>query len=110
MRSCGAVWCKDGVPQWAIEDREVERISLPLRSPHPACHIDLQFKCQVDQEQLMANNGHDFNIYKDGSKIEGKVNAALSVWRGAAETKTLKLALPSDCTVYQKELLTIYKF
>ncbi|CAH2097773.1 unnamed protein product [Euphydryas editha] len=63
----------------------------------------------VDQEQLIANNGHDVNILTDGSKIEGKVGAALSVWSGAAETKTLKLVLPCYFKVYQAELLAIYR-
>ncbi|CAH2108514.1 unnamed protein product [Euphydryas editha] len=76
-----------------IGGREVEWMSSTLRSPHPACHVNLEFKCLVDQEQLMANNGHDFNIIRDGSKIESKVSAALSLWSGAAETKTLKLVL-----------------
>ncbi|XP_069365321.1 uncharacterized protein [Maniola hyperantus] len=96
-----------GVFQRAIGDREVERMFPALQSPHPAQHIDLDFKCLVDQAQLMDNNGHDLNIFTDGSKIEGKVGAALSMWSGAAETKTLKLALPSFCTVYQAELLAI---
>ncbi|CAH2104362.1 unnamed protein product [Euphydryas editha] len=70
-------------------------MSSALRSPHPACHIDLEFECLVDHEQFAANSDHDHNIFTDGSKIEGKVGAALSVWTGAAETNTLKLALPS---------------
>ncbi|XP_045456010.1 uncharacterized protein LOC123665820 [Melitaea cinxia] len=96
-----------GVPQRVIGDRKVERMSSALRSPHPASHIDLEFKRLADQEQFTANSEHAFNIFTDGSKIEGKVGAALSVWAGAAETKTLKLALPSYCTVYQAELLAI---
>ncbi|XP_045451569.1 uncharacterized protein LOC123660556 [Melitaea cinxia] len=96
-----------GVPQRVIGDREVERMSSALRSPHPACHVDLEFKCLVDREQFIANSEHEVNIFTDGSKIEGKVGAALSVWTGAAEARTLKLALPSYCTVYQAELLAI---
>ncbi|XP_045458461.1 uncharacterized protein LOC123668812 [Melitaea cinxia] len=96
-----------GVPQRIIGDREVERMSSALWSPHPACHIDLEFECLADQDQFKANCANDYNIFTDGSKIEGKVGAALSVWAGAAETKTLKLALPSYCTVYQAELLAI---
>ncbi|CAH2107429.1 unnamed protein product [Euphydryas editha] len=55
----------------------------------------------------MANNGHDFNIFTDDSKIEGKMGAALSVWSGATETQILRLVLPSYRTVYQSELLAI---
>lgn len=38
-----------------------------------------------------------------------QVGAALSTWKGAAETKTFKLTLPSYCTLYQSELLAICK-
>ncbi|XP_045458937.1 uncharacterized protein LOC123669339 [Melitaea cinxia] len=82
-------------------------MSSALRSPHSASHIDLEFKCLVDQEQFTANSENEVNIFTDGSKIEGKVGAALSVWTGAAEARTLKLALLSYCTVYQAELLAI---
>ncbi|XP_045450167.1 uncharacterized protein LOC123658921 [Melitaea cinxia] len=78
-----------------------------MSSTHPACHVDLEFQCLVDREQFIANSEHEVNIFTDGSKIEGKVGAALSVWTGAAEARTLKLALPSYCTVYQAELLAI---
>ncbi|XP_045451007.1 uncharacterized protein LOC123659888 [Melitaea cinxia] len=96
-----------GVPQRVIGDQEVERMTSALRSPHPACHVDLEFKYLVDQEQFNANSDNNYNIFTDGSKIEGKVGAALSVWNGAAEATTLKLGLPSYCTVYQAELLAI---
>ncbi|CAH2090055.1 unnamed protein product [Euphydryas editha] len=64
---CGA---RRGVPQREIVDREVERLSLAMRSPHPAQHINLEFECLVDQEQLTANNGHDFNIYTDRDRAD----------------------------------------
>ncbi|CAH2101759.1 unnamed protein product [Euphydryas editha] len=88
VREAVALYDARGVPQREIGYWGVDRISSALRFPHPAQHINLEFNCPVDQEQLMANDGHDFNIYMDGSKIEGKVGAALSIWSGAAETKT----------------------
>ncbi|XP_045508097.1 uncharacterized protein LOC123703931 [Colias croceus] len=54
-------------------------------------------------------SSHVHRIYTDGSKIEGRVGAALSVWEGEAETKAVKLALPSYCTVYQAELLALQR-
>ncbi|CAH2087894.1 unnamed protein product [Euphydryas editha] len=84
-------------------------MSSALLSSHPAEHIDLELKRLVDQEQLDANSDYDIKIFTDGSKIEGRVGAALSVWSGEVETKALKLALPSFCTVYQAELLAICK-
>ncbi|CAH2090341.1 unnamed protein product [Euphydryas editha] len=92
-----------GVPQREMKDWEVERVSSALRSPHPVCHLDLEFKCLVDQARFIANNILDFNIFTDGSKIEGKMGTALSVWSSATQTKTVRLALPSYCTVYQAQ-------
>ena len=98
---------KRGVSQPGLADREVEQMSSALKSPHPAEYMTLGFEALVDQEQLDQNNGFELCIYTDGSKIQGKVGAALSMWNGETETKTLKLALPSFCTVYQAELLAL---
>ncbi|XP_026321464.1 uncharacterized protein LOC113231118, partial [Hyposmocoma kahamanoa] len=100
---------KRGVPQSALGDREVERMTPALQSPHPAEHIGWEFKRLVNQEHLDLNSNFDIRIFTDGSKVEGKVGAALSMWNGAVETKTLKLTLSSYCTVYQSELLAICK-
>ncbi|XP_026331733.1 uncharacterized protein LOC113239080 [Hyposmocoma kahamanoa] len=100
---------KRGVFQPELGDREVEQMAPALESSHPAEHIGLEFVSLVDQEQLDSNSNFDLRIYTDGSKIEGRVGAALSMWNGATETKALKLTLSSYCTVYQAELLAICK-
>ncbi|CAH2086508.1 unnamed protein product [Euphydryas editha] len=108
VREAAALYgARRGVPQDVIGDREVERMSSALRSPHPAQHIDLDFQCLVDQDQLIANNDYEINIFTDGSKIEGKVGAALSIWSGAAKTQALKLILLSFSTVYHANFLAI---
>ncbi|XP_050558906.1 uncharacterized protein LOC126912164 [Spodoptera frugiperda] len=70
----------------------------------------VEFSSLVDEEQY---NNHAFNydvrIFTDGSKIEGKVGAALSLWDSATEIKSKKLVLPSYCTVYQAELLALQR-
>ncbi|XP_072935007.1 uncharacterized protein [Epargyreus clarus] len=71
--------------------------------------MNLEFTALVDEEQLNANSDYDIRMFTDGSKIEGQVGAALSIWNGEAEVRALKLALPSYCTVYQAELLAIWK-
>ncbi|TLM34916.1 hypothetical protein FEC33_19080, partial [Acinetobacter baumannii] len=58
---------------------------------------------------MKEHNCYDVRIFTDGSKIEGKVGAALSIWSREEESKALKLALPKFCTVYQAELLAICK-
>lgn len=48
-------------------------------------------------------------IFTDGSKIEGKIGAALSLWENGKETKAQKFKLDQFCTVYQAELLALRK-
>lgn len=98
---------KRGIPRPELGDREVERMETYASTPHPAEHMALQFTCLEDQEQVDAHNDQLIKIYTDGSKIDGGVGAALSLWNDVAETKTKKLKLPSYCSVYQAELLAI---
>lgn len=62
-----------------------------------------------DQQQVESHNAQGIRIFTDGSKIDGKVGVALSLWSNDVETKNLKLKLSSYCTVFQAELLAIYK-
>lgn len=98
---------KRGATQPTLGDREVEKMASALEAPHPATRMSLKLGCLEDEEQYRAESHYEVRIFTDGSKIEGKVGAALTVWRGDAETKTLKLALPSYGTVYQAELLAL---
>lgn len=98
---------KRGVPQTVLKDREVEGKLAYTEIPHPAKHMRWEFVSLVNQEDIDLNVNQAVQIYTDGSKIEGKVGAALSLWSDSAEIKALKLKLPSYCTVYQAELLAI---
>lgn len=92
-----------------LKDREVERQTSALEAPHPALRTAIEFVCLGNQEELDNNTDHQVLIYTDGSKIEGKVGAALSIWKDSRETKSLKLVLPHYCTVYQAELLALHR-
>ncbi|XP_049886736.1 uncharacterized protein LOC126381283 [Pectinophora gossypiella] len=96
-----------GVCHPALAGGEIERVASALQMPHPAEQGAIELRHLVDEEQYRANCDSEVRIFTDGSKIEGKVGAALSIWTGVAETKTRKLALPSYCTVYQAELLAL---
>lgn len=98
---------KRGVPQPALADREVEKRVAYTETPHPAENLCLEFVCLEDRQQVDNHNNQAVKIFTDGSKIEGKVGASLSIWSGDAETRALKLKLPQYCTVYQAELLAI---
>nr|XP_037869605.1 uncharacterized protein LOC119629076 [Bombyx mori] len=100
---------KRGVPRLELGDREIERVAPAIEAPHPAERISLRLVSLVDREQLNQNSDFEIRIFTDGSRIEGKVGAALSVWNGETEIKAFKLALPGYCTVYQAELLAICK-
>nr|XP_013189923.1 unnamed protein product [Amyelois transitella] len=98
---------KKGAPLPELPGREIERPAPAMEAPHPAEHIDLDFVCLEDQGQVDSSSDFDVRIYTDGSKIDGRVGAALSIWKGQAETRSVKLSLPSYCSVYQAELLAI---
>nr|BAA07467.1 ORF2 [Bombyx mori] len=98
---------KKGVCQSWLGDREIERMSSAMDAPHPAEQQSLEFGNLVDEEQYNNLNHLDVRIFTDGSKIEGRVGAALSIWDGEVEIRSLKLALAPYCTVYQAELLAL---
>ncbi|XP_063394129.1 uncharacterized protein LOC134679182 [Cydia fagiglandana] len=98
---------KRGVPQPGLGDWEVERMAPAAEMPHPAEREELKLISLVDQNDVNNHSNYEVRIYTDGSKIGGGVGASLSIWRGEAEIKARKLALPKFCTVYQAELLAI---
>lgn len=89
------------------EDREMEQPVAPTETPHPAGLVDLQYKNLEKQTEVDNHNLQDLRIFTDGSKLEGRVGAALSIWNSDAEIATVRLSLSAYCTVYQEELLAI---
>ncbi|XP_046976629.1 uncharacterized protein LOC124542783 [Vanessa cardui] len=96
-----------GSSRLVLGDRETERAAGFAEAPHPALQMDLEIRSLSDQYQVDRNNVQQVRIFTDGSKIDGRVGAALSLWNNEAETKAVKLSLPAYCTVYQAELLAI---
>ncbi|XP_063538077.1 uncharacterized protein LOC134747381 [Cydia strobilella] len=82
------------------DSEECDRKSQHTGAIHP-------WKRRNEPYTQTPNSEHDIRVFTDGSKIEGKVGAALSMWSGDTETKALKLALSAYCTVYQAELLAL---
>lgn len=71
---------RGGVSQATRGDREVERMARFAKTPHPAEHMDLEFICLENREQVDSNSDYAVRIFTDGSKIEENVGAALSLW------------------------------
>ncbi|KAL0830238.1 hypothetical protein ABMA28_002449 [Loxostege sticticalis] len=100
---------KRGSPLPELGDRETESKVGFAETPHPALHMDIIFERLEDQSLVDRHNVQEVRIFTDGSKIEGKVGAALSVWKGESEIRNQKFSLSAYCTVYQAELLAICK-
>ncbi|XP_072946685.1 uncharacterized protein [Epargyreus clarus] len=98
---------KRGLSQRVIGNREVEKPVCFLDMPHPAHGGELSFAHLPGDGEPDQPDGRSLHIYTDGSKIEGKVGAALSVWINNTETESHQLSLDSVCSVYQAELLAL---
>ncbi|KAL0811463.1 hypothetical protein ABMA28_009863 [Loxostege sticticalis] len=98
---------KRGSPLPELGDRETESRVGFAETPHPALHMDIIFERLEDQSLVDRHNVQEVRIFTDGSKIEGKVGAALSIWKGESEVRNQKFSLSAYCTVYQAELLAI---
>ncbi|XP_069365327.1 uncharacterized protein [Maniola hyperantus] len=91
------------------EDRKLEeRISF-LEAEHPAETIAVDYSNLEDlqPETVEAHNLQGTLIFTDGSKIEDKVGAAISIWKDGKETASMKLRLEPYCTVFQAELFAL---
>lgn len=100
---------KKGVCRRVIGDRDMEEPVNYTDMPHPADQMNLQFKCLNGDAEMEQQNNFDLKIFTDGSKIQGKVGAALSVWDNDSEIKTRKFKLEHLCIVYQAELLALHE-
>ncbi|XP_063827121.1 uncharacterized protein LOC135076627 [Ostrinia nubilalis] len=100
---------KKGYSRRVVEDRAVE-VPIPYaRAPHPAKIAYLEFGMVENSADLIQRVNDGPQVFTDGSKIEGKVGAALSLWNDGAEITVKKLKLEEFCTVFQAELLAITK-
>ncbi|CAH2216320.1 jg27124 [Pararge aegeria aegeria] len=82
-----------------------------MDAEHPAFNKSIDYSC-IDSLNLETMQKHRIEgafIFTDGSKIKGKVGAAISVWEGGGETKAIKLQQEQEpfCTVFQAELYAL---
>lgn len=101
---------KRGKEMEDLPGRPIEARTSFLLAPHPAAAPTVDFEClENTNPEIIKEKQIRTQIYTDGSKIEGKVGAALTVWKDGAECKTIKLKLEDYCTVYQAEMFALYK-
>ncbi|KAL0852476.1 hypothetical protein ABMA28_000643 [Loxostege sticticalis] len=98
---------KRGYSRRVVGDRMVENVVPYTRAPHPVAQVALQFGMIEDGAELARRADDGAQVFTDGSKIQGKVGAALSIWRDGVETTVKKLKLEKYCTVFQAELLAL---
>ncbi|XP_052738158.1 uncharacterized protein LOC128198193 [Bicyclus anynana] len=107
----GRFVAKRGKPQGEIAELAVEKKKRFFDLPHPACEIEINFDKVNDMDDLVArrNTTGEIEMYTDGSKIGGKVGAALTYWKNDKEIGKKKFLLATQCTVYQAELYALYQ-
>lgn len=94
-----------------LGDRSVEEKVCFMQALHPAEETEVVFQCLEDMlpETVAKFNIRGPQIFTDGSKIEGKVGAALSEWNDSKEIRAKKYKLEPFCTVFQAELYALYQ-
>ncbi|XP_063628219.1 uncharacterized protein LOC134799713 [Cydia splendana] len=98
---------KRGKPMSQLPGRELQIRVHPSTLPHPARRRRWEFSWVTEAEQIETSEA--WNYYTDGSKIEGKVGAAVSVWEGDEEIQHASFRLENYCTVFQAEMMALHK-
>ncbi|CAH2207649.1 jg24927, partial [Pararge aegeria aegeria] len=90
---------------------ELEQWLHYLERPHPSKLKPTEFELleKLDTETMDSRHITGPQIFTDGSKIGGKVGAALSWWENGKETANATFQLDPACTVFQAELYALYR-
>lgn len=91
-----------------LPGRQLQRRISVGRLPHPADRVPYIID-EVDETETEVNLDDQTVLFTDGSKLDGKVGASVSVWKGDREVFAAKIKLADHCTVYQAELCAIRK-
>jgi ribonuclease HI len=92
-------------------DRRVEKKVKPTETKHPSTALSIGYELieNMDSETITRHQITGPQIFTDGSKIEGKVGAALTWWENGQETMNETFALDPACTVFQSELYALHR-
>lgn len=91
--------------------RRLEQKLSAASQPHPSQLITTEYELleNMSPETLESHKITGPQIYTDGSKIEGKVGAALTWWEEGQEHNYSTFSLHSACTVFQSELYALHR-
>ncbi|XP_063634874.1 uncharacterized protein LOC134805513 [Cydia splendana] len=112
VQEAARLYCiKRGSPLLQLPDREYEARVPYTNTPHPVDLAPLTFEKVEDlsEETVAKYQIEGLRIFTDGSKIEGKVGAAITAWRNDEEIRQCTFRLETYCSVFQSELLAILK-
>lgn len=90
-----------------LPGRVVEDRISPFLLPHPADRKPIYHNYLNNQEDVEAIDNDAPKLFTDGSKIEGKVGAAVTWWEKGEEQRNSSFSLAPYCSVYQAELVAI---
>lgn len=81
---------KRGKPFEELPGRKLEMRINPCQRLHPAERKHVVFTSITSQQEADGIDNDWPRLYTDGSKLDGKVGAAISCWRGDEEFKNIK--------------------
>ncbi|CAK1597437.1 unnamed protein product [Parnassius mnemosyne] len=100
---------KRGMPLDIHLDRPIESKVSMFNLPSPPKRKPLSFK-DVYKEEDLKELGRDIpQLFTDGSKIEGKVGAAVVCYENGREKFNSKFKLDNHCSVFHAELAAILR-
>lgn len=99
--------CKRGASIPGLPGRDLERLASVFDLPHPAKRKTMELSHITTTEDLEGLPRNIIKFFTDGSKIEGKVGAAVSCWREDQEISYSTIRLADYCSVFQAEMAAI---
>lgn len=91
--------------------RRLEQRLSAINQPHPSQLITTEYVLleNMNPETLESHKIAGPQVYTDGSKMEGKVGAALTWWEEGRESSYSTFSLDPTCTVFQSELYALHR-
>ncbi|XP_063384874.1 uncharacterized protein LOC134670983 [Cydia fagiglandana] len=91
--------------------REIENRTDALARPHPSNTVTIDYVSleEFNQDVIDRHGLGGPQIYTDGSKIDGKTEAALTWWEGGGELRHSTFKLAPHNTVFQTEMYALLR-